>query len=232
MFGAFPVSREVPQRTTTESSETRLCLWSIGVVISNTWPVLKQFNSQLKVIGDTLWRSWVRHCASSPKVAGSIPDGVIGTMTVVDSAWNRHEYQEYFLGGGGKGGRLTTLPPSCAHCIEIWEPQPRGALRGYPGMYVLHFLPQRKHWVFITTIKTWRLFGKHHVCSENHTKPTNTLGGQNAVIYVRATAVPSLANRSLEVGFPTFGDTLLDRRMTIEVNTHVDVNVDIGHCCR
>jgi len=28
-------------------------------------------------------------------------------------------------GGGGKGGRcvgLTTLPPSCADCHEIWEP--------------------------------------------------------------------------------------------------------------
>ena len=24
------------------------------------------------------WRSWLRHCATSQKVAGSIPDGVIG----------------------------------------------------------------------------------------------------------------------------------------------------------
>jgi hypothetical protein len=24
------------------------------------------------------WRSWLRHCATSPKVAGSIPDRVIG----------------------------------------------------------------------------------------------------------------------------------------------------------
>jgi len=33
---------------------------------------------------------------------------------------------------GGKGGRcvgLTTLPPSCADCLEIWEPQPPGTLR-------------------------------------------------------------------------------------------------------
>ena len=27
---------------------------------------------------DTGWRSWLRHCATSRKVAGSIPDGVIG----------------------------------------------------------------------------------------------------------------------------------------------------------
>jgi hypothetical protein len=45
----------------------------------------------------------------------------------VDSASNRNEYQEYFLagGGGGKGGRcvdLATLLPSCADCLEIWEP--------------------------------------------------------------------------------------------------------------
>jgi hypothetical protein len=42
----------------------------------------------------------------------------------VDSASNINEYQEYFL--GGKGGRcleLTTLPPSCVDCLEIWDPQ-------------------------------------------------------------------------------------------------------------
>jgi hypothetical protein len=51
-------------------------------------------------------------------------------------ASNRNEYQEYFL--GGKGGRcvgLTTLPPSCADCLEIWEPQPPGTLRACPGLY-------------------------------------------------------------------------------------------------
>jgi len=38
---------------------------------------------------------------------------------------------------GGKGGRcvgLTTLPPSCAYCLEIWEPQPPGNLRACPGL--------------------------------------------------------------------------------------------------
>jgi hypothetical protein len=28
--------------------------------------------------GGTLWRNWLRHCATGRKVAGSIPDGVIG----------------------------------------------------------------------------------------------------------------------------------------------------------
>ena len=47
-----------------------------------------------------------------------------------------YKYQHYFL--GGKSGRclgLTTLPPSCAICREIWEPQPPGNLRACPGLY-------------------------------------------------------------------------------------------------
>jgi hypothetical protein len=53
----------------------------------------------------------------------------------VDSACNRNEYQEYFL--GDKGGwciELTTLPPSYADCLEIWEPQPPRTLRTFPGL--------------------------------------------------------------------------------------------------
>ena len=96
--------------------------------------------------GGTRWRSWLRHCATSRKIEGSIPDGVIRillwhntsghTMALgVDTASNRNEYQEYFR--GGKGSRciwLTTLPPSCANCLEIWEPQPPGTLRACPGL--------------------------------------------------------------------------------------------------
>ena len=78
----------------------------------------------------TRWRSWMRHCATSQKVAGSIPNGVIVIFRWQsfrshcgpgrDSASNRNEYQEYFL--GGKSGRwvgLTTLPPSCADWLGI-----------------------------------------------------------------------------------------------------------------
>jgi hypothetical protein len=45
---------------------------------------------------------------------------------------NRNEYQDVSWEKGGKGGRcvgLTTLPPSYADCLEIWEPQPAGTLR-------------------------------------------------------------------------------------------------------
>jgi len=42
----------------------------------------------------------------------------------VDSVSERNEYQEYFLEGkGGRCLRLTTLPPPCADCHEIWDPQ-------------------------------------------------------------------------------------------------------------
>ena len=47
------------------------------------------------------------------------------------------EYQEYFLGGGGKGGRcvgLTTIPSSYADYLEIWEPQPPGTLKTCTGI--------------------------------------------------------------------------------------------------
>jgi len=54
---------------------------------------------------------------------------------VVDSAFNRNEFQEYFL--GCKGGRcvgMTILPPSCVDCLEIWEPKPPGTLRTCSGL--------------------------------------------------------------------------------------------------
>jgi len=66
----------------------------------------------------------------------------------VDSASTRNEYQEYFLGGkGGRCVQLTNLPPSCADCLEIWEPHTPGTLRGCSGLYRDGFnLP---HFIFI-----------------------------------------------------------------------------------
>jgi hypothetical protein len=37
----------------------------------------------------------------------------------------------------GKGGQcvgLTTLPPTCADCLEIWEPQAPVTLKACPGL--------------------------------------------------------------------------------------------------
>ena len=64
-------------------------------------------------------------------VAGSIPNGVIGIFHLLNPSGRTmalgstqpltdNEYPEYLL--GGKVGRclgLTTLPPSCAKCLEF-----------------------------------------------------------------------------------------------------------------
>jgi hypothetical protein len=51
---------------------------------------------------------------------------------------------------GVNGGRcvgLTTLPPSCADCLETWEPQPPGTLRPVMGMpYPLPSFPHKISW--------------------------------------------------------------------------------------
>jgi hypothetical protein len=58
-------------------------------------------------------------------------------ITLPAAIW-QYEYQEYLLGGKGvKDGRcvgLTTLPPSCANCHEVWEPQPPGTLSTSPDL--------------------------------------------------------------------------------------------------
>ena len=77
----------------------------------------------------TRWRSWLRNRATSRKVGGSIPDGVTGISQWLnpsgDSASNRNEYQDSFL--GGKSGRCVGLTP--ADCLGIlgvstsWSPE-------------------------------------------------------------------------------------------------------------
>jgi hypothetical protein len=56
----------------------------------------------------TQWHSWLRHCATNWNIAGLIPNGVSGIFSDIlyatilwlgfNSACNKHEYQEYFLG--------------------------------------------------------------------------------------------------------------------------------------
>jgi hypothetical protein len=91
------------------------------------------------------WRSWLRHCATRQKVAGSISNGVIGIFHC-----HNHSGRSMALGltqsltemstvtfPGGKGGRclgLTILPPPCADCLEIWEPQSPWTLKACPGL--------------------------------------------------------------------------------------------------
>ena len=78
---------------------------------------------------DTQWRSWLRHCATSRKVASSIPHGFFGIFH-----WHNPSGRTIALGSTqpltemstrniswGKGGRftgLTTLPHSCAIVLK------------------------------------------------------------------------------------------------------------------
>jgi hypothetical protein len=85
----------------------------------------------------------LRHCATSRKVAGSIPDGVTGIFLrhnpsgrtmAPRSTQPLTEMSTRNISWGGKGGRcvgLTTLLPSCADCLEIGQPQPPGTLRAW-----------------------------------------------------------------------------------------------------
>ena len=50
----------------------------IKINFSKTPVVLRVKNQLLHKSRGPRWRSWLRHCATSRKVAGSIPDGVIG----------------------------------------------------------------------------------------------------------------------------------------------------------
>jgi hypothetical protein len=74
----------------------------------SSWLALKNslFNGNFRV---TAVAQWLRYCATNQKVAGSIPNGVIGIFhwhksfwshygPGVDTASNRNEYQLYFLG--------------------------------------------------------------------------------------------------------------------------------------
>jgi hypothetical protein len=101
-------------------------------VVEMPWSVFKKYYSYI-------------HCATNRKVAGSIPDGVTGIfqwlnpsgrIVALVSTQPLTEMVPEIL-PGGKDGRyvgLTTLPPSCADCLEILEPQSAGTTRACPGL--------------------------------------------------------------------------------------------------
>ena len=100
----------------------------------------------LPLLGVTRWRSWLRQCTTGRKVAGSIPDRVIGIFH-----WHNPSGRTMALGltqpltgmstrntslGAGRGRcvGLTNLSPSCTDCLEIWASQPPGTLKACPGL--------------------------------------------------------------------------------------------------
>ena len=95
---------------------------------------------------------WLRHCATNRKVAGSIPDGVIGIFhwhnpsdckygPGVDSASNRNEYQEDFLGvnaAGAWGWQPYHLPvPLSRNLGTLTSWNPLGHSRPVTGLIYL-----------------------------------------------------------------------------------------------
>jgi hypothetical protein len=92
--------------------------------------------------------AWLRHCATSRKVEGSTPDGVIDIILPTAlwpyrrfSLWQK-EYQEYLL--RGKRGRcvgLTALPLSCADFLEHCFPT-------LTSLFISHGTPWGKHLFF------------------------------------------------------------------------------------
>ena len=98
----------------------------------------------------------LRCCATNRKVAGSIPPGVSDFFTDIksfrshhgpgfDSASNRNEYQEYFLGGkGGRCVRLTTSHhpmPLSRNLGALTSCNPVGLSRPVMGLLYLYLLP-------------------------------------------------------------------------------------------
>jgi hypothetical protein len=114
-----------------------------GLLYSSGAPF--EFRPEYRLPWGTRWCIWLRHCAKSRKVAGAIPDGVIGIFH-----WHNPSGPTMALGltqpltkwvpvvfPGGKGCRcvgLTTLPHSGADCLEIWEPQTPRTLWASPRL--------------------------------------------------------------------------------------------------
>ena len=75
--------------------------------------------------GEVDWRTAVQVGRSRNRFLMGSLELFIYIILGIDSASNRNEYQDYFLGGkGGRCVRLTNLPLYCADCHEIWEPVP------------------------------------------------------------------------------------------------------------
>ena len=99
-------------------------------------------------------RGMRRHCATSRKVAGSIPDGAIGIFTLtwslrphygsgVDLASNKNEYREYFL--GVKAGGVESWKPYHLNVLIVLKSgtlnflEPSGPVQGLLCLFFFFF---------------------------------------------------------------------------------------------
>ena len=85
----------------------------------------------------------------------------------VDSACNRNEYQEHFLGEkSGRCVRLTTLPPSCAVVMKSGNLnflEPSGQLGPVTGLIYFFFYILVKGFVSYILYRVIILFNKHYL---------------------------------------------------------------------
>ena len=87
---------------------------------------------------------WLRRCATSRTVSGSIPVGVTGFFgdifpsDLTMALGSIQSLVKMSTGDipGGKGGRCVRLtsPLLCVECHEIWEPKSPGTLWATPGL--------------------------------------------------------------------------------------------------
>ena len=107
---------------------------------------------------------------------------------------------------GGKGGRcvrLTTSPPSCAECHEIWEPKPPGTPWATPDLlrdcFTFTFL---LYYGTTSTAKSVNIWAQVHFLKHAHTLYKEFKTGTNLLI-----PLPRYLDRSafMSDDFPTFG---------------------------
>jgi len=95
---------------------------------------------------DTRWRSWSRHCVTSKKVTGLVPDDVIGFFIVLILSAALWSWDRLLGGQGVRCLRLTTLPLSCTDCLESWKLHPPGNLQACPGLFRDSFISPFSFW--------------------------------------------------------------------------------------
>ena len=135
-----------PQIYCTALRNTHITLLVFGLTSRPSTTCIKSLSSRK---GARCWcRNWLMYCATI-QVRGfdsrcchwnfSLAQSFLphrGPGPGVDSSSNGNEYREYLLGVKRRPVLgLTILPPSCADCLEIWEPQLPGILRACSGLY-------------------------------------------------------------------------------------------------
>jgi hypothetical protein len=92
---------------------------------------------------------WLRHCITNRKIAGSIPDGVIGifhwhisfgsTMALIEMS-----IRNTSLGEEGRCAVRTNLQPSCTDCLNSRSPKfldPSGPVKACNGIALWQWVP-------------------------------------------------------------------------------------------